>query len=99
MPAPKKPQDHKAAKSEAKSEDISVDFDGYTYTLPREVMDDIEVFERIEDEKYITAVRQVLGPDQWQHFKDSHRNESGRVSPDAFEQFLDSLMGAMGGNS
>ena len=105
MPAPKQPQDHKAkasesaAKADAQDKVIEVDFDGEHYTIDREHADDLELMEYVEDEQYIKALRGYLGRDQWDRYKDSHRNEAGRVPMASFEEFLNAIMEAIGGNS
>lgn len=95
MPAPKKPQDHKA-KAEAQGADLSFDFDGTTYVIPRDRADNIELFELIEDEKNFSAARAFLGPEQWRQFKDSVRTPDGRVPGEPTERFLNTLMEALG---
>jgi hypothetical protein len=98
MPAPKKPQDHQA-KAEAKGQDITLKFDGLDYSIDRGNADNVELMELVEDEKYISAIRGYLGVDQWVQFKDSHRDEAGRVPSEAFERFMTAAMEAIGGNS
>lgn len=83
------------AKAEAKGKDISVPFEGVTYVITRENADDVEIYERVEDGNYITAVRGFLGAEQWEKFKDAHRVD-GRVSMTAFNAFLDAAMDAVG---
>ena len=98
MPAPKKPQDHQA-KAEARGEDIVVVHDGVTYQIDLDNADNLELLEFIEDEHYIKAIRGYLGADQWAKFKDAHRDDKGRVSAATFEDFINVVMGAIGGNS
>lgn len=105
MPAPKQPQDHKAkasedaAKAEAEDKVIEVDFHGEHYTIDREQADNLELMEFVEDEQYIKALRGYLGRDQWARWKDSQRTEDGRVPMAPFEDFLNAIMEAIGGNS
>lgn len=102
MPAPRKPQDHLAARAEAKATPrvITFEHDGLTYTVTSEAAEDVELFEAIEDEKYMSAVRGFLGREQWAAFKDAHRTPAGRVPMPAMESLLNALMGAIGqGNS
>lgn len=109
MPAaPKKPQDHKAKspiRAENAGSDIVIDFEGTTYTITRELIDNLEIFELVEDGKAITATRAFLGPEQWQTLKGqlSRYDDDGRkVGPPQLSRlndFLNVLMGAIGGNS
>lgn len=92
----KAPQDHKAAKAEAEGSDISFEWGDRTWVVPREAFDNVELFEAIEDEKYLTAVRGYLGRTQWDEFKDSVRDDAGRVPTEEFEGFLNTLMEALG---
>lgn len=100
MPAPasaKKPTDRLPAKAEAKDEPIIVEFDGETYTIDRDNADNLELFEFIEDEKYMSAIRGFVGPEQWAKYKDAHRDEKGRVPAATFQDFLQIVMDAIGG--
>lgn len=100
MPATaKRPADHLPAKSEAEGRDVEFEFRGEPYAITRDRADDLELFELIEDEKYVSAIRGFLGPDQWAHFKEVAQRDEGRVSMAVFQEFLDAAMEAMGGNS
>lgn len=96
---PKQPQDHLPAKAEAKSGPVHVPFDGVDYQIDRENINNLELFEFIEDEQYIKAIRGFLGLDQWAKFKDSQRDDQDRVSAAKFEDFLNAVMEAVGGKS
>lgn len=96
-PARKKPQDHQA-KAEAKGGNVELDYDGEHYTVDRANADNIELMEFVEDEKYISAIRGYLGPDQWAKFKDAHRDEQGRVPSLHFQPFLQHVMDVLGGS-
>lgn len=87
-----------AAKAEALDQDISLSFHDRHYVIPRANADDVELFEAIEDEHYITAVRGFLGREQWGDFKDAHRVD-GRVPMSALEEFLNALLEAVGNRS
>src|SRR5690242_11778531 len=97
MSAPKKPSDRQA-KAEAKSQFIELDHDGEHYVIDRDNADNLELMEFVEDGQYIKAIRGYLGLDQWAKFKDSHRDDKGRVTTDEFESFLNAVMAAIGGN-
>ena len=90
-----KPQDHKV-KDEAKSRDVTLDHEGRTYTITADAIDDLELFEMIEDGKQLTALRRFLGAEQWSAFKDSVRGDSGKVRMSDAEDFLNKLMEALG---
>lgn len=101
MPAPsnaKKPTDRQA-KAEAQSQFIEFDHDGQHYVVDRENADNLELMEFVEDGQYIKAIRGYLGLEQWAKFKDSHRDDAGRVTTASFEDFLNAVMEAIGGNS
>lgn len=96
----KKPTDH-AAKAEAKGEDIAFDHDGVTYTMERDVVDDVEILELIGDMTtnpilLPKVVRTMLGPVQWAKFKDSHRNSKGRIPVDQLNHLFESMDDAAG---
>lgn len=93
--AAKKPQDHKV-KDEAKRKDVTLAHEGIDYTITADAIDDLELFEMIEDGKQLTALRRFLGADQWETFKDSVRTDKGRVRMSDAEDFLNKLMDALG---
>lgn len=92
-----------ARKAEARPEEakpVEFEYDGKTYVVTPDALDNLELFEAVEDEKYLTATRGFLGKEQWERFKDAHRLPDGRVPLEAFEGFLQALMKAVGqGNS
>ena len=101
MPA-KQPEDHKAkaaAKAEVDGAPIEVDFGDEHYTIDRDQADNLELMEFVEDEQYIKAIRGYLGRAQWDRWKDSVRTADGRVPAASFEEFLNVIMEAIGGNS
>lgn len=54
-------------------EDVVFEFDGETYTVPRNAIDDVEVIEAYEDQHVTIAARALLGPAQWAAFKSKKR--------------------------
>ena len=44
-------------------------YDGVKYTVDNTMDWDLDVLEAIEDDKIVTIVRALLGPDQWAKFK------------------------------
>lgn len=98
--AARKPQDHlpkNTAKSEGEGRDIVAEFNGETYTITKDRADNLEIMEYVEDQEYIKALRGYLGLEQWATWKEQARDDDGIVRMSAFEQFLDSIMKAIGG--
>lgn len=93
----------KARRDEAKPEEATpttFTFNDRVYSVPPEAIDNVELFEAVEDQKYLTAARGFIGREQWEAFKDDHRTDDGRVPMAPVEEFLDALMKAVGsGNS
>jgi len=98
MAAPRKPQDH-AAKAEAKGEDVKFDHEGVHYVIDRDNVNNLELMEFVDDEKWIPAIRGYIGRDQWVKFKNANRDDKGRVDADAFEPFMTAVMAAIGGEA
>ena len=88
----------KARKDEALEAvaDLEFEHDCTTYHIARENLDNLELFEDIEDQRYISATRGFIGRDQWSQFKDKYRTEDGRVPMEHLEGFLSALMEAVG---
>lgn len=96
---PKLPQDHQA-KAEAQGNDITVVYDDHAYIISRENADDVELFEEIEKDHVMAALRGFLGEAEWAFWKDSHRGTNGKVSiMDELTPFMDAIMSAIGGGS
>jgi hypothetical protein len=99
----KAPADHQAKKNEAdpgNPDDIVFEYEGHTYVIEAGAFDDIEIAELLEEGKNILVIRQILGADQWQAWKDRARGENGRTKASDAEPFLRALFGAAGqGNS
>lgn len=105
----KMPADRQAKKNEANpdnTEDIvfayGEDGDGqpFEYVIPADAFDDVEIVELLEDEKNISVLRQILGKEQWDLWKDRSRGATGRVSSATAMSFLQAMFAAVGqGNS
>ena len=104
----KKPTDHKKsvelAKAEAQGTDIVIEYNGITYVLEREVIDDVELLELIGDMTsnpilLPKVIRTILGLDQWAKFKDSNRNEAGRIPSGCMRELFELLDTAAGKSS
>ena len=60
--------------SDVPAVDVTFEYDGETYTVNADVIkDDIEILEAFEDNKVTTAIRAIVGPDQWRLFKAKKR--------------------------
>lgn len=92
----KQPQDHKTAKSEAKGKDTTVIYGEREYIIPSDALDNVEILEWIEDEKYIKAIRAILGKDQWNVFKEDVRDPKGHVPVSEFEPFITEIFTRLG---
>ncbi len=67
-------------------------FEGTSYTIRKDAVEDLEVLEWIEDEKIIKALKRILGDEQWEKFKDSQRDErTGAVGVEKLEGFVNGL--------
>lgn len=90
-----------ARRSDAKGLPVSltIPFDGIDYTVTRAAASDVELYELLEDDKYVSALRGFLGAEQWNRFKDTHRDTDGRVPMDDLERFLQKLMDRVGAGS
>jgi hypothetical protein len=65
----KKPTAFDAAKDETAP--VTATWRDLTFTVPPPADWPVEVYEALEDDKVITATRQLLGPEQWAAFKAS----------------------------
>lgn len=63
----------RAEVDDAAAQNISFSFDGERYELEPIRDWDLDVMEAIEDERYVAAVRAMLGPKQWARFKSKRR--------------------------
>lgn len=82
--AVKRPLDHQSAKADVPEKDrgaqTSVEYEGKTYTAvmtAEEVGRNLDLVEMLSDGNVIPPMRQILGPAQWQKFKDDFRDEDG----------------------
>lgn len=87
------PEDHQPAKSDVrKLADTPVEWAGKEYLIEAEAMDDMELLEDLSDGNFISALRSMLGPQQWADYKEEHRDpDTGRVkvSDAGASEFLD----------
>lgn len=94
----KKPQDRQAAKSEASgdTETITFTYDDREWSYRSSAVNDVEILEFVEDGKITTALRKILGADQWSDWKDIHRLDDGTVPPEDMEDFTKAIFEAGG---
>lgn len=91
-----KPQDHLKAEAGQEVQDVTFEHDGTTYVIPRANMNNLELFEFVEDQHYIKATRGFIGREQWAEFKDKYRTDDGNVPMESLEGFLEAMMEAVG---
>ena len=73
---------------------VTIDYEGETYTFDADAVT-IDTLEDFENQKYIAAIRAILGPDQWADYKARHPKAA------ELDRFMAALLGAAGsvGNS
>lgn len=76
--------------------EVTIEYNGEEYTVRQDALDDVEMLEAVEDERYVTVIRKVVGKDQWTKFKESVRTADGRVPTKPFEEFLSIVMESVG---
>lgn len=96
MATVKKPQDHLKAEAAQEPQDSTFEYDGEEYVIEAANLNNLELFEAVEDEQYIKATRGFIGREQWARFKDKYRDDQGRVPMEPLEGFLEAMMKAVG---
>jgi hypothetical protein len=61
------------AKAEALGENVDVEYDGETYSIPPTSEWDLDALEAYEDGKVLATVRSVFGDAQWSKFRQKRR--------------------------
>lgn len=74
---------------------VTIEFRGATFQIDADAMEDIEVLEAIEDRKFITSSRALLGAEQWEQVKNLVRTPAGRVPADALDEFIETVYEAL----
>ena len=74
---------------------VRIDYEGHTYTFDADEVS-IDALEDFENQKYIRAVRAVIGPEQWAEYKSRHPKA---VDLDLFIAALWDAAGALGNSS
>lgn len=82
-----------------------VDFEGTQYFVEKDAVNDLDVMEDLADIQadpeqnsamMVRVIRKIVGREQWNKFKDSQRNEAGRVTGDNLEAFINKIFRAVG---
>ncbi|GAA1333084.1 hypothetical protein GCM10009592_26500 [Brachybacterium rhamnosum] len=73
------------------SDEVTLEWDGDTYTIDREAIDDVDFVLELEQGKQVSAAVRLLGPEGWSTFKATHR-EGTRVPYSEAEAFLVALL-------
>lgn len=85
--AVKRPLDHQPAKADVPEKDrgitTTVEYEGQEYTTvlsAEEVGRNLDLMEMLSDGNILPPMRQILGPAQWQRFKNDFRDEETGVT-------------------
>lgn len=62
----------KAARADVTGEPVTFLYGGAEYTIEAGALKDLDVLEGIEDGRIITAMKKILGPEQWATFRRTH---------------------------
>lgn len=101
----KRPADHQTASRDVTPAETVVEWDGHEYTLTDDAKNDFEVLELLDDveanpQRFPKLLRALLGPEQFDAWKNNARGENGRVRTDDAGKFFRHLMSeANKGNS
>lgn len=88
----KKPADRQTAKDDVVGKITEFDWRGTTYAVDPDKLDDLEFFEALETNLFATALKRMLGDQQYDRFKNQVREAEGRVSIKTTETFLTEYM-------
>ena len=88
----KKPADRQTAKDDVVGKITEFDWRGTTYAVDPDKLDDLEFFEALETNLFATALKRMLGTQQYDRFKNQVREAEGRVSIKTTETFLTEYM-------
>lgn len=87
-----KPADHQTAKADVINEVKEFDWRGTTYNVDPSLIDDLEFFEALETNMFSTALKKMLGAEQYATFKGQVKESEGRVSLATTQKFLEEYM-------
>lgn len=82
-----------------------VDFEGTQYFIEKDAVNDLDVMENLAEIQadpennsamMILVIRKIVGREQWNKFKESQRTETGRVTGDNLEAFINKIFKAVG---
>lgn len=71
---------------------VAIDYEGHTYTFDADEIS-LDALEDFENQKYLRAIRGILGPEQWAEYKSRHPRA---VDLDRFIAALLSAAGSLG---
>lgn len=92
-----KPSTRLAAEAQGFAKTTTIRFRGYDYVFDSDAATDLEIFEDLEAERYLSVARRLLGDDQWETLKDACRDpRTGRASIVHFEKFFQTFIQAVG---
>lgn len=80
-----------AQKAEAQDGSVTFTYDGHTYTVKADALDDVETMAAFEEGKILLVVKTILGPAQWAVFVSKKRTVSKDLS-----DFTNALFAALG---
>lgn len=73
------------------AEEVTLEWDGDTYTVARDAIDDVDFVLELEQGKQVSAAVRLLGPEGWATFTATHRVGT-RVPYSEAEAFLVALL-------
>jgi len=78
-------------KARALEGEHTFEFNGEDYTVDAKALDDVEVFEMFEEDKFMSAVKKILGATEFTRFKDNNRQDDGRIPMELFGEFVEKM--------
>ena len=82
-----------------------IEFEGAQYSVDKDAVNDLDVMEYLAEIQadpeqnsamMILVIRKIIGKEQWDKFKESQRTDSGRVTGDNLEAFINKIFKAVG---
>ncbi len=82
-----------------------IEFEGAQYSVDKDAVNDLDVMEYLAEIQadpeqnsamMILVIRKIIGKEQWDKFKESQRTDSGRVTGDNLEAFINKIFRAVG---
>ena len=79
-------------------DEYTIEFEGETYTITREDMDDLDLMLMFANGNVMGAVMQLVGAEDWKRFEDSVRTDKGKIPMTKAKQFVDMIADGPLGN-